>query len=101
MARPDPAARLAANSFHPERSPDLVIEFEAFFQPTRSAATHGSSYGYDTHVPLVLRVPGRAPRHDPAPADTVDLAPTLATLAELPAPDVDGVDLGPRLGGGG
>ena len=94
-----PAARLVANSFHAERSPDLMIEFEPFFQPTRSAATHGSSYGYDTHVPLVLLAPGLGPRRDEAPADTVDLAPTLAALARLPPPDVDGVDLGPRLGG--
>ena len=93
-----PAARLAANSHHAERSPDLAIEFEPFFQPTWSAATHGSPHRYDTHVPLVLWVPGRQPRSDAAPADTVDLAPTLAALAGLPPADVDGVDLGPRLG---
>ena len=49
-------------------------------------------------MPLVLLVPGRAPLRDAEPAATVDLAPTLATLAGLPPPDVDGVDLGPRLG---
>ena len=92
-----PAARLAANSHHAERSPDLHIEFEPFFQPTRSAATHGSAHGYDTHVPLILLAPGLGPLRDVAPAATVDLAPTLAALAGLPHPDVDGVDLGPRL----
>ncbi|MFQ5349937.1 MAG: alkaline phosphatase family protein [Thermoanaerobaculia bacterium] len=94
----EPAARLAANSFHAERSPDLMIEFEPFFQPTRSAATHGSPYPYDTHVPLVLLAPERGPLRDAAPAATVDLAPTLAALAGLPPRDVDGVDLGSRLG---
>jgi predicted AlkP superfamily pyrophosphatase or phosphodiesterase len=93
----EPAALLAANAYHPGRSPDLLIEFESFFQPTTSAATHGSSYRYDTHVPLILLAPGLAPGRDEAPADTVDLAPTLAALAGLPAPAVDGVDLGPRL----
>ena len=95
----EPAARLAANSFYAGRSPDLTVEFEPFFQPTRSAATHGSSHSYDTHVPLVLLVPGQGPLRDEAPVATVDLVPTLAALAGLPAPDVDGVDLGPRLGG--
>ena len=92
------AARLAANSFHAERSPDLMIEFEPFFQPTRSAATHGSPHRYDTHVPLVLLGSDLEPLRDDAPAATVDLAPTLAGLAGLPPPDVDGADLGPRLG---
>lgn len=93
-----PDARLAANAFHPGRSPDLLVEFAPYFQPTRSAATHGSSYRYDTHVPLILLAPGLGPLRDAAPADTVDLAPTLAAMAGLPPPAVDGVDLGPRLG---
>jgi predicted AlkP superfamily pyrophosphatase or phosphodiesterase len=96
----EPAARLAANSHYAGRSPDLHVEFEPFFQPTRSTATHGSAYRYDTHVPLVLLAPGLGPLRDGAPAATIDLAPTLAALAGLPPKDVDGVDLGPRLGGG-
>jgi predicted AlkP superfamily pyrophosphatase or phosphodiesterase len=93
----EPAARLFANSYHPERSPDLVIELEPFFVPTMAAATHGSAQSYDTHVPLVLLAPGLEPLRDEAPVALVDLAPTLGTLAGLTVPEVDGVDLGPRL----
>jgi hypothetical protein len=92
------AAETTANSFHAERSPDLVVQFEPFFQPTRGAATHGSPHRYDTHVPLVLLVPGAEARRDEAPAATVDLAPTLAALAGLGEQGADGVDLRPRLG---
>ena len=39
-----------------------------------------------THVPLVLRAPGLAPRREAAPASLIDIAPTLAALAGAPAP---------------
>ena len=68
-----------------------------FFQSSSALANHGSSYEYDTHVPLVLLAPGIRAGRDESPVATVDLAPTLAALAGLPPPDVDGVDLGTRL----
>ena len=53
--------------------------------------THGSPYAYDTHVPFVVLAPGLKPETLDVPARTVDLAPTLATLAGIPVPDeVDG-----------
>ncbi len=96
-------ARLFFNSFHAERSPDFLVEFEPYYMPTLSVATnHGGPHPYDTHVPLILLVPGRGAARDPRPAEAVDLAPTLAALAGLEVPDgVDGVDLGPRLPAGG
>ena len=93
----EPEAELFHNSFHPERSPDLLVQFEPLFTPTLSAATHGSSWPYDTRVPLILLAPGLGPLRDEGPAATVDVAPTLATLVGLTPPAVDGTDLGPRL----
>jgi len=53
--------------------------------------THGSPYWYDRHVPLFFLGAGvRAGRSD-EPAYTVDVAPTLASLAGVAPPDdVDG-----------
>jgi arylsulfatase A-like enzyme len=52
---------------------------------------HGSKYHYTLHgevmrVPLVIKAPGLAPRTDAAPAEQIDLAPTLLALLGVPAP---------------
>jgi len=69
-----------------------LIQFEEYFMSSVSLVTsHGSSYSYDTHVPLVVLAPGLEPETVDTPARTIDLAPTLANLAGIPIPDdVDG-----------
>ena len=88
----DHARWLHANSYYPERSPDFLIQFEEYFMPSVGVATtHGSSYDYDTHVPLVVLAPGLEPERLDIPARTIDLAPTLAHLMGIPIPEeVDG-----------
>lgn len=88
------AARAYWRSFHAERSPDLLAQYQPFFVPVQGTlATHGSPYPYDAHVPLILLLPDRIGRAISTPADTVDLAPTLAGLLGLPRPHhLDGVD---------
>jgi arylsulfatase A-like enzyme len=39
-----------------------------------------------THVPLVVRYPGTAPRRERKPASMIDIAPTLAAIAGTAAP---------------
>jgi arylsulfatase len=54
-----------------------------------------------THVPLIVRVPGLAPRRIATPVSQVDLTPTLLDLLGLPAPPpVQGTSLAPLLTGG-
>ncbi|MEO8200406.1 MAG: sulfatase-like hydrolase/transferase [Gemmatimonadota bacterium] len=50
-------------------------------------------------VPLMIRAPGIAPRMDSHLVELIDLAPTLAFWARLPAPParVNGLNLGPLL----
>lgn len=97
---PDPFRTLFAHSFFPGRSPDLLIQTEEYYLPqTGTGTTHGSPYRYDTHVPLIIRLPGRP--HGgriTVPVATADIAPTLAELLGLPVPEtVDGKSLVPYL----
>jgi len=69
-----------------------LIQFEKYAMPSVGLlTTHGSAYDYDTHVPLIVLAPGLEPETLDIPARTIDLAPTLATLAGIPIGDeVDG-----------
>jgi hypothetical protein len=90
---------LLRNSWVPDRSASsmfrqgLTVRNTPNVITTRSdAATHGSPYYYDRHVPLVFMGPGIAPGLSEERARTVDLAPTLAVLLGVPVPEgVDGV----------
>ncbi len=54
-----------------------------------------------THVPFLVRYPPAAHRVEPAIASTIDLAPTIADLAGVPAPgNVSGRSLVPLLARG-
>ena len=88
----DPFRRLYRNSFHPERSPDLMIQLVEYAIPAGLVATHGSPYEYDRHVPVFILLPGAAGTRVVDPISIADVAPTLAGLVGIPAPPVDGRD---------
>lgn len=97
-----PLALAFAHSFHPERSPDLLLQLEEGLLPASptTAASHGSPYPHDTHVPWLVRGAGIAPRRIPDRVATVDVAPTTAALVGLPVPEgVDGTDRSGTLRG--
>ena len=78
-----------ARGFDPERSGDLLVLLKPFWLFSSERGTsHGSPYGYDTHVPLILSGPGIRPGVYYQSAEIVDLAPTLAVLlgVEFPTP---------------
>ena len=64
--------------------------------------THGLLlYEPTLHVPLIVRAPSLASRVVRTPVSTIDLAPTVASLAGVPfAKPVDGRDLAPDLRAG-
>jgi predicted AlkP superfamily pyrophosphatase or phosphodiesterase len=51
---------------------------------------HGSLWNYDRRVPILFWWPGAEGFEQPIPVETVDIAPTLAALAGVKPPLVDG-----------
>jgi arylsulfatase A-like enzyme len=69
---------------------------EAFYE--HGFGAHGGElYGEVTHVPLVIRVPGRRAARDSLPASTIDVIPTILGILNLPPhPAFQGIDLANR-----
>ena len=79
-------------SFVPDRSGDIYVVLRNGQQPMPAGirgavATHGSPWDYDRRVPLLFWRRGLAGMEQPAPVETVDIAPTLAALLHLQVPD--------------
>jgi len=82
----------ARASFDPQRSGDLVVMLDRAVVAVPSAreglvSTHGSPWDYDRRVPLLFWRRGMAGYEQPAPVDTVDIAPSLAALLGLDVAD--------------
>ncbi|GGD48907.1 alkaline phosphatase family protein [Lacimicrobium alkaliphilum] len=84
----DPVAAKVQNAFVPQRSGDVVIvQQSSAMSGNYAAATHGSPYRYDTHVPLHFagwQVPVRTVTRQVSPED---LAITLSALLGISQPD--------------
>ena len=86
-------------SYDPARSGDLAVAYPPRTSfglprgPGDVVAGHGSPWDYDRQVPILFWWPGVAKDTRSAPIETVDIAPTLAALATVPTPVVDGVCL--------
>lgn len=81
--------RRLAEALHAERAGDIYLvpdEATHFLQSDSMAATHGSPWSYDTHVPVILVGPGVLPGVSSGEFDVRSLAPTVAHLAGLKPP---------------
>jgi predicted AlkP superfamily pyrophosphatase or phosphodiesterase len=83
------------HSFYKERSPDIFLRLKPYYLLSSGFGTsHGSPYGYDTHVPLVFMGPGIQQGRHGEKVRTVDLAPTLAEILGIsPESEIDGQSL--------
>ena len=85
----------ARASFDAERSGDFVFLLKPMVMgaPTPQAgyvATHGSPWDWDRRVPILFWRKGMTPFEQPAPVESVDIAPTLAGTLGLALPPMDG-----------
>jgi predicted AlkP superfamily pyrophosphatase or phosphodiesterase len=70
--------------FHPKVSGDVVIVLDPYAVPSSGSVvkgtTHGTTYAYDTSVPLLLGGAGIKPGRYTQRVSTLDIAPTLSEL---------------------
>jgi predicted AlkP superfamily pyrophosphatase or phosphodiesterase len=88
-----PLENALRRSFHPRRSGDVLFCLEPYDIQGSVAATHGSPWDYDTHVPLLVLEQGKASPESRVPAGRFHrrvspacIAPTLAALLHVPPP---------------
>lgn len=80
-------------SFDPARSGDVIVLLDRAVTPIPEpipgmyVATHGSVFDYDRRVPMLFWRKGMRGFEQPAPVETVDIAPTLAALLGLAVPE--------------
>jgi len=99
------AERFAAST-DAERSSDIQVAWTEFATPFAISAKspyvagHGSPWNYDRRVPMLFWWPGASGFEQPLAVETVDIAPTLAAIAGIKAPAVDGrcLDLDKTVG---
>jgi predicted AlkP superfamily pyrophosphatase or phosphodiesterase len=83
-------------SYDKERSGDIQVEFRQYSTlymaraPGDTVAGHGSPWDYDRRVPILFWWPGVTAEDRKEPIETVDIAPTLAGIARIATPEVDG-----------
>jgi predicted AlkP superfamily pyrophosphatase or phosphodiesterase len=103
----DRDAKAALLSFRQGRSGDLVVLPRAHWfyvlddgtQYPGDASSHGTPYGYDQHVPIILFGAGITPGQYLRAVSPADIAPTLAFLSRVTLAKTDGEVLVEAIGG--
>ena len=82
-------ALFVQNGYNFQRSGDvaLILEPGWFESKTKEGTTHGSSYSYDTHVPLLWYGTNIKAGSTATPVEITDIAPTIATMLNISFPN--------------
>jgi arylsulfatase A-like enzyme len=80
--------QMMLRGFHEDRSPDVIIELkEEWIDNFRLyGSTHGSSYKYDTHVPVLFYGWGIKKGKSNREINITDIAPTISKILSIPPP---------------
>jgi arylsulfatase A-like enzyme len=97
----DPIGRRLAHSFVPDRSGDLMVVLKPYWLTGAGGTSHGTPYGFDTRVPILMMGKGIVPGEYLQPATPADVAPTLAFLAGITLPRAQGRVLIEAIGANG
>ncbi len=86
----DPAGlgKALSNSFHPERSGDVLMVLRPFhvLESEKAGTSHGTPWSYDSDVPIFLFGKSVKPGIYSSTVYPVDLAPTMSAILEMGAP---------------
>lgn len=81
---------MVAQSIHSNRSGHVILVQDPFWflssEPEDNAATHGSPYAYDTHIPVMIAGPGIIRQRVIARVDPRGLAPTVCKYLGITSP---------------
>ena len=86
FAMEDQMGRRVMNGFYIRRSADIFVLLEPYWMFTAHGTTHGTTFSYDSHVPVIFMGPGIKAGRFHEPIAVSDIAPTLATLLGVETP---------------
>jgi len=79
---------LVQNGFHQKHSGDVIFVLEpAVISYPEKGSTHGSSFSYDTHVPLLFYGAGIKKGNTLKKTEVIDIAPTISSLLGISFPN--------------
>jgi predicted AlkP superfamily pyrophosphatase or phosphodiesterase len=86
---PEPIRTMIVNGYNYKRSGQVQVIFQPGWLESsmRTGTTHGTWNPYDTHVPLIFMGWGTHPGASGNLVHMTDIAPTLATLLHIQAPN--------------
>src|SRR4029078_3430655 len=83
----DRGGKRVQNGFYVRRSADIEIMLEPYWIFSGgTGTTHGTTYSYDSHVPVIFMGPGVKPGRYNGSIAVNDIAPTLATILDVETP---------------
>lgn len=86
-AASDAQTRMLQRAFHAERSGDVLFILKPYMlQDANMAASHGTPWKYDTHVPLLVLGSHTEAQVIEKPVSPANIGPTVARILRVPMP---------------